>query len=139
MSSLIMSPLVKIAAGVATLISLAGAAVAADDIPASHDVAPTGSLRVAIAVTTTKSWATQSPENQIASLYIGVGPAGGIVWATHDASGELHGVTVELAKAAAARLGVPLQLIQYQTFREIGAAASKDAWDISFMSDLVHE
>src|SRR5258708_5166769 len=50
MSSLIMSPLMNIAAGAALLIGLAGAAVAADESPASRDVAPTGSLRVAIAV-----------------------------------------------------------------------------------------
>jgi polar amino acid transport system substrate-binding protein len=61
---------------------------------------------------------------------------GGMIWAIRDdASGEVHGVTVELAKAASARLNSPLQLIQYQTFREIRAAAAKDAWDISFMSD----
>src|SRR5712664_2867929 len=105
MSSLIMSPLMKIAAGVALLIGLAGAAVAADDIPASRDVAPAGLLRVAIAVGSPKQLA-RSREDMIAGLYTqsGAGPAGGIIWATREAAGEVHGVTVELAKAAAARL-----------------------------------
>jgi polar amino acid transport system substrate-binding protein len=134
MSSLIMSPLMKITAGVALLIGLAGAAVAANDIPASRDVAPTGSLRVAIAVTPPEHG---SHEEMINGLYAPIDAViGGMIWAIrNDASGEVHGVTVELAKAAAARMNVPLQLIQYQTFREIRAAAAKDAWDISFMSD----
>jgi len=76
------------------------------------DVAPKGSLRVAIAV----------------------GPAASAFWATRDsATGDARGVTVELGKAAAARLGVPLKLVPYQNSGEITAAASQDAWDISFM------
>jgi polar amino acid transport system substrate-binding protein len=110
-----MSGRVKIAAGVLVLITdlvLTGfpvAAVAGGDVPS--DVAPTGSLRVAIAV----------------------GPAASTFWATRDAdSGAARGVTVELAKAAAAKLEVPLQLILYHNSGEIAAAAN-DGWDISFM------
>jgi polar amino acid transport system substrate-binding protein len=77
-----------------------------------RDIAPTGSLRVAV----------------------GVGPAASAFWATRDpATGKPRGVTVELAKAAAAKLGVPLQLVEYPNSGEIAAAGSKDAWDISFM------
>jgi polar amino acid transport system substrate-binding protein len=76
------------------------------------DVAPQGALRVAI----------------------GLGPSASPFWATRDAtSGSARGVTVELGKAAAAKLGVPLQLVEYPNSGEITAAASKDAWDISFM------
>jgi polar amino acid transport system substrate-binding protein len=76
------------------------------------DVAPTGKLRAAI----------------------GVGPAASAFWATRDpASGQPRGVTVALAKAAAEKLGVPLQLVEYRNSGEITAAASKDAWDVSFM------
>jgi polar amino acid transport system substrate-binding protein len=71
-------------------------------------VAPTGALRVAI----------------------GVGPSPSAFWATR---GKPRGVTVELGKAAAAKLGVPLQLVEYPNSGEITAAASKGAWDISFM------
>jgi polar amino acid transport system substrate-binding protein len=113
MSSPIMSSLMKIAAGIALLTSLS-ASVAADSAAsiATRDVAPTGSLRVAIAV----------------------GPAASTFWATRDAaSGEARGVTVELAKAAAAKLDLPLKLVEYQNSGEIAAAAADDAWDISFM------
>jgi polar amino acid transport system substrate-binding protein len=76
------------------------------------DVAPTGTLRVAVAV----------------------GPAASAFWSTRDpASGKPRGVTVELARAAAAKLHVPLQLVEYQSSDEIAAASSKDVWDLSFM------
>ena len=58
----------------------------------ARDIAPTGSLRVAV----------------------GVGPAPSPFWTTRDAAtGKLRGVTVELATAAAEKLGVPLQLVEY--------------------------
>jgi polar amino acid transport system substrate-binding protein len=95
----------------ALLIGSAGF-IAADELSTAHDVAPTGSLRVAVAV----------------------GPAASTFWATRDpASGQARGVTVELAKAAAASLHVPLKLVEYQNSGEIAAAAAKDMWDISFM------
>jgi polar amino acid transport system substrate-binding protein len=107
-----MSSLRKMAAGVALLIGLTSPVLSADGPSSTHDIAPIGSLRVAIAV----------------------GPAASTFWATRDpASGEARGVTVELAKAAAAKLHVPLKLVEYQNSGEIAAAAAKDAWDISFM------
>jgi polar amino acid transport system substrate-binding protein len=76
------------------------------------DIAPKGALRVAI----------------------GVGPAGSPFWATRDsATGKARGVTVDLGAAAARKLGVALQLVEYPNSGAITAAASKDAWDISFM------
>jgi polar amino acid transport system substrate-binding protein len=74
------------------------------------EIAPKGALRVAI----------------------GVGPSPSAFWATRDASGP-RGVTVDLGRAAAAKLGVPLQLVEYRNAGEITAAAAKDAWDIGFM------
>ena len=103
---------VKIAAGVALLIGVSGAVFAAEELSATRAITPTGSLRVAIAV----------------------GPAASTFWATRDpVSGQARGVTVELAKAAAAKLRVPLKLVEYQNSGEIANAAAKDAWDISFM------
>jgi polar amino acid transport system substrate-binding protein len=99
----------NLAFGLALLAALAGAQVAADE---AHEIAPAGALRVAVAV----------------------GPAASTFWATRDpASGAPRGVTVELAKAAAAKLHVPLRLVEYQNSGEIASAAAKDAWDISFM------
>ena len=98
-----------------SLLSLAALLLAScASVPAVpvNDVAPKGALRVAI----------------------GVGPSASAFWATRDAtSGSARGVTVELGKAAAAKLGVPLQLVEYPNSSGITAAASKDAWDISFM------
>jgi polar amino acid transport system substrate-binding protein len=76
------------------------------------DVAPTGTLRVAVAV----------------------GPAASAFWTTRDpATGKPRGVTVELAKAAADKLHASLQLVEYQSSDEIAAASGKNAWDLSFM------
>jgi polar amino acid transport system substrate-binding protein len=98
------------AAGFAVLAGLTGAALALEN--SVREIAPTGALRVAVAV----------------------GPAASTFWATRDPqSGRARGVTVELAKAAAEKLHVPLQLVEYKNSGEIAAAASKDGWDISFM------
>jgi polar amino acid transport system substrate-binding protein len=77
-----------------------------------NDIAPTGALRVAV----------------------GIGPAPSPFWATKDpVTGKPRGMTIELAKAAAEKLHVPLQLIEYPNSGEIAAAGSSNAWDISFM------
>jgi polar amino acid transport system substrate-binding protein len=100
----------KTAAAAALLLACAVTGAAAEDVVRA--VAPTGALRVAIAV----------------------GPAASTFWATRDPqSGEPRGVTVELGKAAAEKLHVPLQLVAYKNSGEIAAAASKSEWDISFM------
>jgi polar amino acid transport system substrate-binding protein len=76
------------------------------------DVAPTGTLRVAV----------------------GIGPAPSPFWAVRDpATGKPRGVTVDLATAAAEKLHVPLQLVEYSNSGEIASAGGKGAWDISFM------
>lgn len=94
-----------------TLTALLLAACTNPPIAPANEVAPKGALRVAI----------------------GVGPSASPFWAVRDASGAVRGVTVDLGKAAAARLGVQLQLVEYPNSGEITANASKDAWDISFM------
>ena len=100
----------KVSAGFVLFIGIAATALALDD--SVRAVAPTGALRVAVAV----------------------GPAASTFWATRDpSSGQPRGVTVELAKAAAEQLQVPLQLVEYQNSGGIAAAAGKDAWDITFM------
>jgi polar amino acid transport system substrate-binding protein len=94
-----MMSLKKIAAGFAVLIGLTGAVFALED--SVREIAPTGALRVAVAV----------------------GPAASTFWATRDpSSGAARGVTVELAKAAAEKLHVPLKLVEYQNSGGIAAA-----------------
>lgn len=98
--------------GLFSLTALLFAGCAAAPAFLVSDVAPKGELRVAI----------------------GVGPSASAFWATRDgASGSARGVTVDLGRAAAAKLGVPLKLVEYRNAGEITAAASRDAWDITFM------
>ena len=85
-------------------------------VPASADslkdeIAPTGKLRVAI----------------------GISPAGGPYWSTGTASEGYAGVPVELGKEMAAQIGVPVEYVAYQNSGQITDAASKGAWDVTFL------
>src|SRR3954463_5277717 len=76
------------------------------------ELAPTGTLRVGI----------------------GVGPVSSAFWATRDAaSGEPRGVTVDLGKALAERLGVPVAYVVFGSSGELANAAETGAWDVAFM------
>src|SRR5260370_5788920 len=102
-----MSPLRQIVVRLALLMGIASPAFAAEAPSSTRDIAPTGSLRVAVAV----------------------GPAASTFWATRDpASGEARGVTVELAKAAAAKLHVPLRLVEYQDTGRVAPTAPEGPW-----------
>jgi polar amino acid transport system substrate-binding protein len=95
---------------VAGLFALLLAGCAAN--PAATEVAPGGTLRVGI----------------------GVGPVPSAFWATRDpASGEPRGVTVDLAKAMAKDLGVPLRLVAYANSGEVTNGGPKGEWDVAFM------
>ena len=74
------------------------------------EMAPTGKLRVAIAIS----------------------PAGGAFWCTKTASGYA-GVPVDLGKAMAAQLGVPVEYVVHRNSGEITDAASKGTWDVTFL------
>ena len=85
-------------------------------MPASADalkdeIAPTGKLRVAIAIS----------------------PAGGAFWSTKTESGGYAGVPVDLGKEMAAQLGVPVEYVAHQNSGQIVDAASKGTWDITFL------
>lgn len=82
------------------------------------EIAPTGKLRVAI----------------------GISPAGGAYWSTRTESGGYAGVPVDLGKEMAAQLGVPVEYVTYQNSGQITDAASKGAWDVTFLpKDPVRE
>jgi polar amino acid transport system substrate-binding protein len=93
------------------VIALAACASVPGD-EARRELAPTGKLRVGI----------------------GVGAAPSAFWATRDpATGRPRGVTVDLAGALAAKLGVPLELVVYPNSGEVTAAGPKGEWDAAFM------
>ena len=75
------------------------------------EIAPTGKLRVAIAISA----------------------AGGAFWSTKTEAGGYAGVPVELGKAMAAQLGVPVEYVAYQNSGLITDAASKNVWDVTFL------
>ena len=90
---------------------IGGVAMAQDQAAVLQELAPTGKLRVGIAV----------------------GPAASALWATKDAAtGQPRGVTVDLGAALARRLGVPVEFVVHKSSGEIIEAASTGAWDVSF-------
>jgi polar amino acid transport system substrate-binding protein len=85
-------------------------------VPANADalkdeIAPTGKLRVAIAIS----------------------PAGGAFWSTKTQSGGYAGVPVDLGKEMAAQLGVPVEYVVHQNSGQIVDAVSKGTWDVTFL------
>jgi polar amino acid transport system substrate-binding protein len=75
------------------------------------EIAPTGRLRVAIAIS----------------------PAGGAFWSTKTETGGYAGVPVDLGKAMAAQLGVPVEYVVHQNSGQITDAAAKSTWDVTFL------
>ena len=73
-------------------------------------IAPTGKLRVAIAIS----------------------PAGGAFWSTKTETGYA-GVPVELGREMAAQLGVPVEYVTHNNSGQIVDAASKGSWDVTFL------
>jgi polar amino acid transport system substrate-binding protein len=82
--------------------------VSADGL--KDEIAPTGKLRVAIAIS----------------------PAGGAFWSTRTETGYA-GVPVDLGKAMAERLGVAVQYVVHQNSGQITDAASMGTWDITLL------
>jgi len=50
------------------------------------------------------------------------------------ATGELRGVSVDIMRELAARLGVPLEQVVYATPGEVADAVDKNAWDVSILA-----
>ena len=75
------------------------------------EIAPTGKLRVAIAIS----------------------PAGGAFWSTKTEAGGYAGVPVDLGKEMAAQLGVPVEYVVHNNSGQITDAAAKGTWDVTFL------
>src|SRR6201996_2084883 len=97
-------------AGVALMAAMMVAGPAGAD-GLKDEIAPTGKLRVAIAIS----------------------PAGGAFWSTKTASGDYAGVPVDLGKEMAAQLGVPVEYVAYQNSGQITDAAGKASCDVTFL------
>lgn len=74
------------------------------------EVAPTGKLRVAIAIS----------------------PAGGAFWSTKTEAGYA-GVPVDLGKDMAAQIGIPVEYVVYQNSGQITDSAGKGSWDVTWL------
>ena len=74
------------------------------------DIAPTGKLRIAIAIS----------------------PAGGAFWSTKTEAGYA-GVPVDLGKEMAAQLGVSVEYVVHQNSGQITDAAGKGSWDVTWL------
>jgi polar amino acid transport system substrate-binding protein len=96
-------------AGMTVLFAMMVAApVRADAL--KDELTPTGKLRVAIAIS----------------------PAGGAFWSTKTESGYA-GVPVDLGKAMATQLGVPVEYVAFQNSGQITDSAAKPNWDVTFL------
>jgi polar amino acid transport system substrate-binding protein len=87
-------------------------AVSAHADALKDEIAPTGKLRVAIAIS----------------------PAGGAFWSTKTETADGYaGVPVDLGKDMAAQLGVPVEYVVHQNSGQITDAAAKGNWDVTFL------
>lgn len=96
----------------AGLLALIAAGVASAEPPAPEvvrELAPSGRLRAAINY-------------------------GNIVLANRTQAGELGGVSVDIANELATRLGVPVDLVPFDTAGKVTAVAGQDVWDIAFLA-----
>ncbi len=50
------------------------------------------------------------------------------------ATGELHGVSVDIVRELASRLGVPVEFVVYATPGEVADAAAAGAWDVAVLA-----
>src|SRR4051812_28245754 len=102
--------MLPLACGVIVGVSMMTASGARAD-SLQDEIAPTGKLRVAIAIS----------------------PAGGAFWSTKTESGGYAGVPVDLGKAMAAQLGVPVEYVAHQNSGQIVDAVSRGTWDVTFL------
>jgi len=51
-----------------------------------------------------------------------------------SSGGEPRGVSAELARALAQRLGVPVRFVIFDEAGQVAAAATKDTWDVAFLA-----
>ncbi len=97
-------------AGLALALAVMMASPASAD-PLKDEIAPTGKLRVAIAISS----------------------AGGAFWSNKNEAGGFSGVPVDLGREMAAQLGVSVEYVAYQNSGQITDDAAKGTWDVTFL------
>jgi polar amino acid transport system substrate-binding protein len=97
---------------VAAACAASGNVDAQDRAAALKELAPTGSLRLGIAVASTMG-------------------AGNVVM--DEASGKPRGIAVDLGVELAQKLGVPIAFVPYPNSGAITNAADSNAWDVAFI------
>lgn len=85
------------------------AAPAGIDVSARSELAPTGELRAGINLSNT-------------------------LFTRQRAGGELEGVSIDVMRELASRLGVPLKLVVYPTPGEVADVAQDNAWDAAILA-----
>src|SRR2546428_14020487 len=70
--------------------------------------------------------ATLAPKGELRAALIASNP----VLVTRGPDGQIGGVSVELARAFAAKLGVPVRLIPYENPARYNESLGKDEWDV---------
>ena len=93
------------------LLAFVGSAMAQDASPdALKDLAPTGKLRAAINL------------------------GNGVLAQNDPASSEPKGITPDLARELAKRLGVPLEMVVFESAGKVFDGAKTGAWDVAFIA-----
>jgi polar amino acid transport system substrate-binding protein len=96
---------------IAAAVAWAADAASADDAAARAELAPTGKLRIGIAVAPT--------------------PGAGNV--AREAGAGYRGVAVDLGEQLAAKLGVPAEFVPYPNSGALTDAVASGAWDVAFL------
>jgi polar amino acid transport system substrate-binding protein len=102
--------MIRTAVAVAGLVFLASCATTSPVSPAARaELAPGGKLRAGV-----------NFQNQMLT-------------GKDAASGEPRGIVVDIAQELGRRLGVPVEIVAYETAGSMAAAAKTGAWDIAFL------
>ena len=59
---------------------------------------------------------------------------GNALFTTKDAAGELRGVSVDLMRELASRLGVPVEFVMLPTPGDVADAADSNTWDVAVLA-----
>ena len=91
-------------------------------------------LTVGCAMTTPPSNAVRADLAPTGKLRAGMNLGNTLFTAQDRATGELRGVSVDVMRELAGRLGVPLELVIHATPGDVADAADKNTWDVAILA-----